>query len=58
MRRATGQVSVSTTQQLGGWVNVDLSGALGVPLLVSGTVDQPEVSLTPVPGSVRPRGPC
>ncbi|KRH99565.1 AsmA family protein [Curvibacter sp. PAE-UM] len=43
---ATGQVSVSTTQQLGGRVNVDLGGALGVPLLVSGTVDEPEVSLT------------
>jgi uncharacterized protein involved in outer membrane biogenesis len=43
---ATGQVSVSTTQQLGGRVNVDLGGAVGVPLLVSGTVDAPEVSLT------------
>ncbi len=43
---ATGQVSVSTTQQLNGRVNVDLGGALGVPLLVSGTVDEPEVSLT------------
>jgi hypothetical protein len=43
---ATGQVSVSATQQLGGRVNVDLGGAVGVPLLVSGTVDQPEVSLT------------
>lgn len=43
---ATGQVSVSTTQQLGGRVNVDLGGAVGVPLLVSGTVDEPEVSLT------------
>lgn len=43
---ATGQVSVSTTQQLNGRVNVDLGGAVGVPLLVSGTVDEPEVSLT------------
>ncbi|MCZ8294694.1 MAG: AsmA family protein [Hylemonella sp.] len=43
---ATGQVSVSATQQLNGRVNVDLSGAVGVPLLVSGTVDEPEVSLT------------
>ncbi len=43
---ATGQVSVSTTQQLSGRVNVDLGGAVGVPLLVGGTVDEPEVSLT------------
>lgn len=43
---ATGQVSVSTTQQLNGRVNVDLGGAVGVPLLVGGTVEQPEVSLT------------
>ncbi|MBI2746866.1 MAG: AsmA family protein [Burkholderiales bacterium] len=43
---ATGQVSVSATQQLNGRVNVDLGGAVGVPLLVSGTVDEPEVSLT------------
>ena len=43
---ATGQVSVSTTQQLNGRVNVDLGGAVGVPLLVGGTVDEPEVSLT------------
>lgn len=43
---ATGQVSVSTTQQLNGRVNVDLGGAVGVPLLVSGTVEEPEVSLT------------
>ncbi len=46
MRRATSQVSVSTTRQLGGRVNGDLGDAVGVPLLVSGTVDQPEVSLT------------
>ncbi|MDZ4073148.1 MAG: AsmA family protein [Hylemonella sp.] len=43
---ATGQVSVSATQQLNGRVNVDLGGAVGVPLLVGGTVDAPEVSLT------------
>lgn len=43
---ATGQVSVSTSQQLDGRVNVDLGGAVGVPLLVGGTVDAPEVSLT------------
>ncbi len=43
---ATGQVSVSTTQQLSGRVNVSLGGAVGVPLLVGGTVEQPEVSLT------------
>lgn len=43
---ATGQVSVSATQQLSGRVNVSLGGAVGVPLLVGGTVDEPEVSLT------------
>ncbi|QKO23342.1 AsmA family protein [Rhodoferax sp. BAB1] len=43
---ATGQVSVSTTQQLKGRVNVDLGGAVGMPLQVGGTVEEPEVSLT------------
>jgi len=43
---ATGQVSVSATQQLKGRVNVDLGGAVGMPLQVGGTVEEPEVSLT------------
>ncbi len=43
---ATGQVSVSTSQQLKGRVNVDLGGAVGMPLQVGGTVEEPEVSLT------------
>ncbi len=43
---ATGQVSVSTTQELKGRVSVDLGGAVGMPLLVGGTVGEPEVSLT------------
>jgi uncharacterized protein involved in outer membrane biogenesis len=43
---ATGQISVSPTQQLQGRVNVDLGGAVGMPLLVGGTVEAPEVSLT------------
>lgn len=42
----TGQVSISTSQQLDGRVAVQIGGAVGVPLLVGGTVDEPEVSLT------------
>jgi len=43
---ATGQVSVSPSRQLDGRVSVDFGGAVGMPLLVGGTVDAPEVSLT------------
>ncbi len=43
---ATGQVSVSPTQQLSGRVNAGIGGAVGVPLAVGGTVDAPEVTLT------------
>ena len=46
---ATGNVSISPAQALSGRVNVDLStskGALGVPLEVSGTIDEPSVMPT------------
>jgi len=43
---ASGQVSVASGGQLNGRVSVDLGGAVGMPLLVGGTLDQPEVSLT------------
>jgi len=43
---ATGQVSVSPSQRLDGRVSVDFGGAVGMPLLVGGTVDAPEVALT------------
>lgn len=46
---ATGNVSISPAKALSGRVNVDLAssrGALGVPLEVSGTVDEPSVMLT------------
>jgi hypothetical protein len=46
---ATGNVSISTTKALSGRVNVDLArtrGALGVPLVVGGTLDSPSVTLT------------
>jgi uncharacterized protein involved in outer membrane biogenesis len=43
---ATGQVSVATNRTLSGRVSVDLGGAVGVPLVVAGTVDEPEVHLT------------
>ena len=46
---ATGNVSISPAKALSGRVNVDLSttkGALGVPLVVGGTVDDPSVTLT------------
>lgn len=46
---ATGNVSISPAKALSGRVNVDLShksGAVGVPLAVSGTVDEPSVMLT------------
>lgn len=47
---ATGNVSISASQALNGRINVDLTrgdkGALGVPLVVGGTVDDPSVTLT------------
>ncbi len=43
---ASGQVSVAPGGQLSGRVSVDLGGAVGVPLLVGGTVEAPEVALT------------
>lgn len=43
---AAGQVSVSPSQQLSGRINADVSGAVGVPLVVGGTVESPEVSLS------------
>ncbi len=50
---ATGNVAISPARALSGRVNVDLShksGALGVPLAVSGTVDEP--SVTPTRGAL------
>ena len=46
MLGATGQVSVSPAGRLGGRVTVELAGAVGVPLAVGGTLDEPEVQLT------------
>lgn len=46
---ATGNVSITPSKALSGRVNVDLSttkGALGVPLVVGGTLDEPSVTLT------------
>ena len=46
---ANGNVSMAPNKTLSGRVNVDLSttkGALGVPLVVGGTVDDPSVMLT------------
>jgi len=43
---ATGHVSVAANQALSGRISVDLGGAVGMPLVVGGTVDEPEVSLT------------
>lgn len=44
---ATGEVSISPSKALSGRVNVDLGGsALGVPLVVGGTLDDPSVMLT------------
>lgn len=43
---ATGQISVSPKQELSGKLNADLAGAVGVPLVVGGTLDDPEVSLS------------
>lgn len=46
---ATGNVAIAPSKALSGHVNVDLAGsqgALGVPLLVGGTLDSPSVTLT------------
>jgi hypothetical protein len=46
---ATGNVAIAPSKALSGRVNVDLAsskGALGVPLVVGGTVDEPSVTLT------------
>jgi hypothetical protein len=46
---ATGDVAISPAKALSGRVNVDVSsskGALGVPLVVGGTLDDPSVTLT------------
>lgn len=44
---ATGEVSISPAKALSGRINVDLGGAaLGVPLVVGGTLDDPSVTLT------------
>ena len=46
---ATGNVAISASKSLNGRVNVDLTntrGALGVPLMVGGTLDSPSVMLT------------
>jgi hypothetical protein len=43
---ATGQVQISPKQELSGRVQVSLGGAVGVPLRVDGTVEEPQVSLT------------
>jgi len=46
---ANGNVSISAARALSGRINVDISGgsgAVGVPLVVGGTVDDPSVTLT------------
>ena len=46
---ASGNVSIAPSKALSGRVNVDLAsakGALGVPLVVGGTIDEPSVMLT------------
>lgn len=43
---ATGQVNVDANRALSGRVRVDIGGAVGVPLVVAGTVEAPEVNLT------------
>ena len=42
----TGHVAISPTQALNGRISVELGGALGVPLALSGTVHDPEVTLS------------
>lgn len=43
---ATGEVVVSPSQALSGRVSVELGGAVGVPLVLGGTVSDPQVTLT------------
>ncbi len=46
---AAGDVTISATQNLNGNINVVMSnthGALGMPLIVGGTLDAPSVTLT------------
>jgi uncharacterized protein involved in outer membrane biogenesis len=43
---ATGNVAVSSAQTLSGRVSVHLGSTVGVPLVVGGTLDAPEVTLT------------
>lgn len=44
MLAATGQVTLQADRQLAGRVDASLGGALGVPLAVGGTLDQPSVT--------------
>ncbi|HZY16204.1 MAG TPA: hypothetical protein VFE74_06215, partial [Ramlibacter sp.] len=46
---ATGEVAIAPNRHLSGRVNVDVAssrGALGVPLALGGTLDDPSVTLT------------
>jgi len=43
---ASGNVAITPGKALSGRVSVDLGGAVGVPLIVGGTVSEPEVTLT------------
>ena len=49
MLSANGNVSITPARAMSGRINVDMSGgtgAVGVPLIVGGTVDEPSVTLT------------
>lgn len=46
MLSATGNVNMTPDRRLDGRVSVEVSGALGVPLSVGGTLDAPSVTLT------------
>ncbi len=43
---ANGNVAVTPSKHLSGRISVELAGAVGVPLVVGGTLDAPEVTLT------------
>lgn len=43
---ASGNVALAPSRSLSGRVTVELGGAVGVPLVVGGTLDAPEVTLT------------
>lgn len=43
---ANGGVAIAPNKQLSGRVSVELGGAVGVPLVVGGTIDAPEVTLS------------